>query len=762
MNNKDVTENLNLIYIIGTYPKLTTTFIDREINLLREWGANIHILSIKRPDTQLSPEQEVLQKDIIYMLPPSRLSLVGAHLRFALVYPLVYWGTLFYLLTRPHPSVFYRLKTFLHFGQGVYAAHLLRHYSCDQIHAHFIDRAATVALVAARLMKVPYSVTAHANDIYVNPILLPEKLAEARFVATCTGYNEHHLAQQGEGLFNHKLNCIYHGLEASKYRPTAFLPPGKKLLLAVGQLKEKKGFSYLLMACQRLMAKGYEFECQIVGEGPLRKTLEAQIRRLSLDKTVTLCGALPHSEVISKYRQASIFTLPAILSADGDRDGIPNVILEAMAMQLPIVSTQHSGIPEVIKDGINGFLVPPADDAALANALASLLDDPGKRRQMGLKGRQTVNEKFDLKRNVKRLFAEFVAHRQGDIVRGKAKEGAMKQITDYLSKHALFLVWGPPRYGPRSKVLTRELGIKSIHFVYSTSRRGFWAAFTKYPYQTLETLKLLFQERPKVVFVQSPPSFAVLCVLLYCHLTHNKFIVDAHSDASQSWYWLWPKWLTRLWARAAITTLVTNEHFRDMIQSWGGDAFILRDIPTRFDKQDSYPMNGGFNVTVVNTFSDDEPLSEVLEASKELSDVHFYVTGKLEQASPQILNYAPANVHFTGFLPDESYYALLNTSHAVMCLTTRNHTMQRGACEALSVGKPIITSDWPLLRTYFHKGTVHVSNTIKGIHEGVREVMERYEQYQAGIKDLQSAQRQEWNSKVKELMELILKDTGQV
>ncbi|MCB0190932.1 MAG: glycosyltransferase [Anaerolineae bacterium] len=748
-------ENLNLIYIIGTYPKLTTTFIDREISLLRKWGVNLHILSIKHPDTRLSPEQDSLLEDIIYMLPPSWLSLIGAHFRFVSLHPLAYWRTLFYLLTRSHPSVYSRFKTFLHFGQGVYAAHLLRHQPCDQIHAHFIDRAATVALVAGRLMNVPYSVTAHASDIYVNPILLPEKLSEAKFVATCTGFNEHHLAQQGEGLFNHKVNCIYHGLEISKYQPAVPPPPEKKLILGVGQLREKKGFSYLLKACQRLVAQGYEFKCHIAGEGPLRRTLEAQICELSLNDTVTLCGALSHSDVIEKYRQATVFVLPAVLGADGDRDGIPNVILEAMAMQLPVVSTQHSGIPEVVEDGLNGLLVPPADDKALADALARLLDSPDERRQMGLKGRQTVNRKFDLERNVKRLFAEFMARRQSDSTRGETKEKSMNQTKDYLSKHALFLVWGPPLYGPRSKVLTRELGINSLHFVYSTSRRGFWAAFTKYTYQTLKTLKILFQERPHVVFVQNPPSFAVLCVFLYCQLTQNKFIVDAHSDALQSWYWLWPKWLTRLWARAAITTLVTNEHFRDMIQSWGGDAFILRDIPTSFDKQDSYPMNGGFNVTVVNTFSGDEPLSEVLEASKELSNVHFYVTGKLERARPQILNQAPANVHFTGFLPDKAYYALLNTSHTVMCLTTRNHTMQRGACEALSLGKPIITSDWPLLREYFHQGTVHVPNTQEGIRQGVQKMMTRYTEYQSDIRDLQIAQRREWEMKVKTLMGLI-------
>ena len=406
------TDTLNLIYIIGTYPLLTTTFIDREVGLLRQWGVSLRIVSIRRTARPLSPEQRALQEDVTYLLPISWPSFIGAHLRFALLRPLAYWRTLFYLLTRPHPSLKARLKTLLHFGEGVYTAHLIGPAAVDQIHAHFIDRAATVALVVSRLLGAPYSVTAHANDIYVNPVLLPEKLAAAKFVATCTGYNKNHLSGLGEGLFNHKLSCIYHGLAVSQYRPARSTAPQKTMILAVGQLKEKKGFRYLLDACRILIAQGYALDCQIVGEGPLRPILEAQIRRLSLADSVTLCGALTHQEVIAKYRQAGLFVLPAVLGADGDRDGIPNVILEAMAMELPVVSTRHSGIPEVVQDGVNGLLVPPADGEALAKALARLLDDPAERRRLGRQGRQTVAAHFDLEQNVKRLLAEFMAYEE--------------------------------------------------------------------------------------------------------------------------------------------------------------------------------------------------------------------------------------------------------------------------------------------------------------------------------------------------------------
>ena len=401
--------NLKLVYIIGAYPNLTMTFIDREVRTLREQGVQIQILSIRRPWTPLSPEQKKLQEGVIYLLPVSWLAFFWANLRFAALRPRAYFGTFLYLISRPHSSLRARGMTVLHFFEGVYAAHHLRGGGWDHLHAHFIERAAVVALVASRLLGIPYSLTAHASDIYVNPVLLKEKLAGAKFVATCTGYNREYLSQFGEGLFNHKLNCIYHGLELSRYQRLASPTPEKPVVLAVGQLKERKGFRYLIQACRLLANRGCLLECHIVGEGPLREELEEQIQQLSLQGTVTLYGSLPHQEVIEQYQQAAAFVLPAVIGGDGDRDGIPNVILEAMAMELPVVSTLHSGIPEVVQDGVNGLLVPPADEAALADAIAKLLNSPELRFRLGRSGRQMVTEKFDVERNVMRLLGEFAA-----------------------------------------------------------------------------------------------------------------------------------------------------------------------------------------------------------------------------------------------------------------------------------------------------------------------------------------------------------------
>jgi len=399
----------SITYIIGTYPGLTTTFIDREVMALRGMGVQVQILSIRQPWTKLSAEQEALRKDVTYLLPVKWLPLIISHLSYAFTKPRRFFSTLVYLLTRPHPSLRARLMTLIHFIEGVYAAYMLRRAPGQHLHAHFIDRAATVALVASRLLDIPYSVTAHASDIYVNPVLLKEKLASAKFVSTCTAYNRSYLSQFGKDLFNHKLLCIYHGLELERYvyeqRPNSARP----VILSVGQLQERKGLSYLVEACGMLRDRGIQFECRIIGDGPLRPTLQDQIQRLGLENFVRLLGALPHEEVIAQYREATVFTLPAILGKDGDRDGIPNVILEALSMGLPVVSTSHSGIPEVIEEGVNGLLVPPEDASALSVALERLICDPEMGSAFGKAGRQIVADRFNPQKNARRLLEAFIA-----------------------------------------------------------------------------------------------------------------------------------------------------------------------------------------------------------------------------------------------------------------------------------------------------------------------------------------------------------------
>jgi glycosyltransferase involved in cell wall biosynthesis len=328
-------------------------------------------------------------------------------------------------------------------------------------------------------------------------------------------------------------------------------------------------------------------------------------------------------------------------------------------------------------------------------------------------------------------------------------------IDDSTLPRALFLVWGPPSHGPRSRVFARELGIP-LHNVYSTRRRGAWVAPWKYAYQAAATVVLLMRRRPRLVFVQSPPSFAVIFVAAYCAVTSARFIVDAHSAAMQASVWTWPRALYRMLARRALATIVTNETFGREIEGWGARALVLRDIPTEFPIGEPPEMSGGFHVLVVNTFAGDEPLAEVVEAARLLPTVTFHVTGDPERGRRSFdVSDAPLNVQFTGYLPDEAYYALMVAADAVMCLTTRDDTMQRGACEALAIGTPIITSDWPLLRGYFSDGTVHVAADAGSIATGVREAEAKIEELRDGVRRLRARQWEEWVEASRSLATLI-------
>lgn len=394
-------------YLIGTYPLLTTTFIDREVAHLRQRGVQVEVVSIRQPDGVLSTDQTEARRRVRYLLPASPFAVLRDHLR--VVRRAAYWRLMGRLVSRPHPSWRARARTLIHVASGVRAAAVLEPLGVDRVHAHFVDRAAIAALTAARLLDVPYSATAHAADIYVSPVLLEEKLRQADFVATCTEHNRDHLMELAPELAAARIARVYHGLDLHQYDPPTLDPPGPPIILAVGQLKEKKGLGELITACRLLRDQGCQLSCVIVGEGPLRDHLEAQVRDLSLEDVVTLTGPLPHDEVIGWYRRAHLFVLPCTTAADGDRDGLPNVILEAMAMGLPVISTPTSAVPEAVEHGRTGLLVEPGDAVPLAAAIEHLLRDDRRRRDMGQLGRLLVAERFDIDRNVDEIYQRFTS-----------------------------------------------------------------------------------------------------------------------------------------------------------------------------------------------------------------------------------------------------------------------------------------------------------------------------------------------------------------
>jgi glycosyltransferase involved in cell wall biosynthesis len=310
------------------------------------------------------------------------------------------------------------LKEFL---QAVWIARLILDAGdVRHIHAHVCHGATTVAWFVSIITGLPFSFTAHAKDIYcdsLNPAgLLRRKMRAARFVVTCTDANREYLLKIEPAA---NVRCIYHGLNAEftgLLTDSAHSPqPNHKLrALGVGRLVPKKGFDVLVEACAILKRRGFDFETVIVGEhGEQELDLRKLIKALGLKDNVRFTGPLEQSRLYVEYQNADIFCLPCRVLENGDRDGLPNVLMEAMACGLPVITTPVSGIPEIIEDGRNGTLVPPNDAHALADAIQRISSDRMLARNLGRAGRMTVLERFDGDRTALELAALFAGTTTG-------------------------------------------------------------------------------------------------------------------------------------------------------------------------------------------------------------------------------------------------------------------------------------------------------------------------------------------------------------
>src|SRR5207249_4461881 len=239
--------------------------------------------------------------------------------------------------------------------------------------------AATVAMLASRLTGLPFSFTAHAKDIFhqqVDRALLHQKIREARFVITVSEFNRQYLADLAGPELAPRIVRLYNGINLERFKSDPRIRREPDLILAVGRLEEKKGFGQLLEACRALQVAGRSFRGLIVGEGPEREALQEKIRAAGLAERVVLNGALPQEQLIETMKRATVFVLPCVTSATGDQDGLPTVLLEALAIGLPAISTNLAGIPEIIENRKTGLLVPPGEVVPLAKAIEEVLANP--------------------------------------------------------------------------------------------------------------------------------------------------------------------------------------------------------------------------------------------------------------------------------------------------------------------------------------------------------------------------------------------------
>jgi colanic acid/amylovoran biosynthesis glycosyltransferase len=392
-------------YVLLWFPEPSQTFVLDEVNTLVRLGLDVRVYTLygSRPASRVAGMAEVLAP--VHHLGAAALPLLSRDLlRVDRT-----WGPgaarfLRRVLVRRWRSLETGGEALWSAVAGVHLAGIMTAAGIDHIHAPWANGPATAAWVAARLSGIPFSFSGRAHDLYPPDGALEEKMAAASFIRTNTLINQRYLADLCPHLAEKVVN-VYNGVSLT---PTAGSRPpvGPPFhLLALGRLVPKKGFPVLLAACRLLRDQRVDFRLTLAGDGPDLNKIREIVREHGLADRVNLPGAVPHREVARLMAAAHLLVMPSLIAPSGDRDGIPNVILEALLCEVPVVASAVSGIPEVIREGDTGWLTTPGDPEALARAVAGALADPGEARRRTERGRDLVAREFDSERNYARLKA---------------------------------------------------------------------------------------------------------------------------------------------------------------------------------------------------------------------------------------------------------------------------------------------------------------------------------------------------------------------
>jgi len=378
---------------------VTETFVLYELEALEKLGVTVELYSLLREHPKVvHPEAEKWVQRAHY-LPFLSLGMLRAHWYFLCRDA----GGYFRVLAEVFRGTFGCLRCFggflAFFPKVVRFAHEMERQEIQHVHAHFAYHAAMAGLIIHRLTGIPFSFTARGSDVQSDGHMLEEKVEAADFVISVSEYNkEIILNKRGTGT-DKKVHVIHGGVDVERLTPqTKPSAKGRLQILCVARFEEVKGHTYLIEACKLLKERRLSFECRLIGNGPLMQKIESQINRSGLSDECLLLGAQPYDQVIEQFSQADVVVLATAPTANGKREGIPNVLKEAMACGVPVVATASGGIPELVDESC-GVLVRPRDARAIAEALQLLGGQPELRRQMALAGREKIVREFNLDRS---------------------------------------------------------------------------------------------------------------------------------------------------------------------------------------------------------------------------------------------------------------------------------------------------------------------------------------------------------------------------
>jgi colanic acid/amylovoran biosynthesis glycosyltransferase len=402
-----------VVYLLFRFPNLTETFVAEEIRHVQKLGTKVRLFSLLRPRKELvHPVSAELLPLVRYAPELYSPSILWAQLHFLLKTPTKYLGALGVLLGEPVSSFSLVIRRLVIFFKAVWIARQLEHSSVQLVHTHFAWLSAAACMVVHHLLGLPFTATAHAFDIYSpRNDLLRLTARSANRLVTISEYNKQailDLLAKTNGKRAAPIDVIHCGIDLSSFRPSGEKAASSAFeIVSVGRMIETKGHEYLIQACALLNARGFDFRCTVVGGGYRKPSLEALVRELCLEDRVHLVGTRSQSWVRDRLAQSDMFALACVVAGAGERDGIPVSIMEALAMELPVVSTPVSGIPELIQHEHTGLLVPERDADALAGAIARLIGDEDLRRRLARNGRALVQREYDISQTARQMVELF-------------------------------------------------------------------------------------------------------------------------------------------------------------------------------------------------------------------------------------------------------------------------------------------------------------------------------------------------------------------
>ncbi|HEX6287606.1 MAG TPA: glycosyltransferase [Herpetosiphonaceae bacterium] len=391
--------------MMSRFPTISETFILYEILELERLGLHVEVFPlIQEHDHVQHPEARAVIERVHYS-PFLSVDVLRAQWHWLRRRPAAYLRAWKAALRGNLGSWSFLLRALVVVPQAALFARQMQDLGVEHIHAHWATHPALAAYVIRRLTGIPYSITAHAHDIYEEQAMLEEKLRQASFVVTISDYNRRFLQELYGPEIADKIAVIRCGVDPAVFQPAPAKPDQRPFtIICVASLRDYKGHPYLIEACAQLKAQGIQFRCLLVGEGQDRPQIAAQIARLGLSDWITLLGHQPRQRVSKLVADADVMVLPSVTTRTGKKEGIPVALMEALATEKPVIATAISGIPELIEDGRTGLLVPERDTPSLAQAIRRLYDDPELRRQLGAAGRAKVLQEFNLQQNTAALF----------------------------------------------------------------------------------------------------------------------------------------------------------------------------------------------------------------------------------------------------------------------------------------------------------------------------------------------------------------------